>query len=110
VIGILVTLISVLVAGIFFVVFRGQRGRGKETPTRHTLIATKIQDRLAASIDFKVRATSFSRSIPLKYLFPPDERGGLSMAYIGGSSDRRKLYPLSDIAVLLLEHLYIGLA
>jgi hypothetical protein len=54
VIGILLTLISVLVAGIFFVVFRGQRGPGKETPAHHSLIATKIQDRLAASIDFKV--------------------------------------------------------
>ena len=53
IIGVLLTLISLLVAGIFLVVFRGGRGRGKETPT-HSLIATKIQDRLAASIDFKV--------------------------------------------------------
>jgi hypothetical protein len=55
IIGVLLTLISLLVAGIFFVVFRG-RVQGKETPT-HSLLATKIQDRLAASIDFKVSFT-----------------------------------------------------
>ena len=51
IIGVLVTLISILVAGIFFVVYRGRQG--KETPS-HSLLATKIQDKLAASIDFKV--------------------------------------------------------
>ena len=58
IIGILLTLISLLVAGIFWVVFKGGGGgggiRGKETPTTHSLLASKIQDRLAASIDFKV--------------------------------------------------------
>ena len=47
IIGVLVTLISILVAGIFFVVYRGRQG--KETPS-HILLATKIQDKL----DFKV--------------------------------------------------------
>ena len=51
IIGALVTIISLLVAGIFFVTYRGRRG--KETPS-HTLLTTKIQDKLAASIDFKV--------------------------------------------------------
>lgn len=51
IIGALVTLISVLLAGICLVMYRGHRG--KETPS-HTLLATKIQDKLAASIDFKV--------------------------------------------------------
>ena len=58
IIGILLTLISLLVAGIFWVVCKGSGGgggiRGKETPTTHSLLASKIQDRLAASIDFKV--------------------------------------------------------
>ena len=50
-IGVLVTLISILLAGIFLVVYRGRKG--KETPS-HSLLTTKIQDKLAASIDFKV--------------------------------------------------------
>ena len=52
IIGILLTLISLLLVGIFFVIYRGRRG--KETPT-HSLLATKLHDKLTASIDFKVQ-------------------------------------------------------
>ena len=61
IIGILLTLISLLLVGIFFVIYRGRRG--KETPT-HSLLATKLHDKLTASIDFKV-------GTPHNY-FPPD--------------------------------------
>ena len=53
VIGILLTMISLLLAGIFFVIYRGRRG--KETPT-HSLLAAKIQDKITASIDFQVNS------------------------------------------------------
>lgn len=58
IIGALVTLISILVAGIFFVMYRGRQG--KDTPSHSSLLSTKIQDKLAASIDFKDMTSSYT--------------------------------------------------
>ena len=52
VIGVLLTFISLLLAGIFFVIYRGRHG--KETPT-HSLLGARIQKRITASIDFQVK-------------------------------------------------------
>lgn len=57
IIGILLTLISFLLVGILFVIYRGRQG--KETPT-HSLIANKLHDKLTASIDFKDMSGSYT--------------------------------------------------
>jgi len=57
IIGILLTMISLLLAGIFFVVYRGRQG--KNTPT-HSLLAAKFHDKITASIDFKDMAGGYT--------------------------------------------------
>jgi len=57
IIGLLLTVISLLLLGILAVIYRG-RG-GKETPT-HSLIATKIQDKVAGGIHFRDIGASYT--------------------------------------------------
>ena len=52
VIGVLLTIITLLIAGTFVVILRIRRG--KYTPT-HSLVGTRIQDRITAGIHFQVR-------------------------------------------------------
>ena len=51
IIGVLLTIITLLIAGTFFVILRIRRG--KYTPT-HSLVGARIHDRLASGIHFQV--------------------------------------------------------
>ena len=51
VIGVLLTIITLLIAGTFAVILRIRRG--KYSPT-HSLVGTRIQDRITAGIHFQV--------------------------------------------------------
>lgn len=56
IIGVLLTIITLLIAGTFFVILRIRRG--KYTPT-HSLVGARIHDRLASGIHFQDLATPY---------------------------------------------------
>jgi discoidin domain receptor family protein 2 len=53
VIGVLLTVISILMVGILWVVYRAKSSKEKRTTPTHSLLASKCPDRFSNSIDFK---------------------------------------------------------